>query len=110
MSRIRTISTTIKPVDYRTVKPPPKTADKELSSPEYRRWAEEVKRSAGYQCEAIDNGKRCEVRAPARLFADHPHERRDGGSLTGQRGLCLCGSHHTTITAQRRAARLAERY
>lgn len=110
MPRIRTAPAGIVKADYRTVKVEPKTADKELLSPEYRRWAEGVKRRAGYRCEWVENSARCDVKAPARLFADHPHERRDGGSLVGQRGLCLCGSHHTKVTLQRRALRLAERF
>lgn len=110
LTKIRCIRTTIKAIDTRTCRPPPKKADAELLTPEHRRWAEEVKRRAGYQCEWVDNGKRCEVRAPARLFADHPVERRDGGSLTGQEGRCYCGSHHTRKTAAARAARMAEKF
>lgn len=109
MGKLKTIGG-VRAIDTRTVRPPPKQADAELLTPEYRRWAEAVKRRAGYQCEAIDGGVRCPVKAPARLFADHIIERRDGGSLLDpDNGQCLCGSHHTKKTAATRAARLAAR-
>lgn len=62
---------------------------------------------AGYQCQAIVDGQRCPVRAPARLFADHITERRDGGaSFDPMNGQCLCGGHHTLKTAAERAKRM----
>ncbi|TWD58106.1 HNH endonuclease [Agrobacterium vitis] len=107
MAKIKTLSSSLRMVDTRSVKPPPKQADKELASPEYRAWAAEVKRRAGYQCEWVEAGKRCHVGAPARLFADHIVERRDGGALLDiNNGQCLCGSHHTRKTAAARADRM----
>lgn len=110
MTKVRCIRTTIKTIDTRTVKPPAKTADAELLTPEHRQWAEAIKRRAGYQCEATDNGIRCNVKAPARLFSDHIKERRDGGAaLDLANGQCLCGRHHTAKTAAERARRMADR-
>ncbi len=100
----------IRTIDTRTVRPPAKAADPELLSPEHRRWAADVKKRAGYQCQAVVDGRRCEVRAPARLFADHIIERKDGGpAFDVENGQCLCGSHHTKKTAAARGARLSGR-
>lgn len=108
MSKLRKLTSRIPIIDARTVKPAPKVADAELLTAEHRRWAEAVKRRAGYRCEAVDRGERCAVRTPARLFADHIIERRDGGERYDlANGQCLCGSHHTRKTAAERARRLA---
>ncbi|MDO1582417.1 HNH endonuclease signature motif containing protein [Rhizobium oryzicola] len=110
MGKLKTFAGTVRAIDTRTVRPPPKKADADLLTPEHRQWANEVKRRAGYQCEAVENGMRCQVKAPARLFADHIVERRDGGApLDPLNGRCLCGSHHTRKTAAARAVRLASR-
>ncbi|MGV2188775.1 HNH endonuclease [Agrobacterium vitis] len=107
MAKLKTLPSSIRIADTRSVKPPPKQADKELASPEYRAWAAEVKRRAGFQCEWVEAGKRCHVGAPARLFADHKLERRDGGALLDPaNGQCLCGSHHTRKTIAARTERL----
>jgi hypothetical protein len=107
MAKLKTMRVGPKPIDARTVRPLPKQADPELLTSAHRAWAEEVKRRAGYRCEAVDAGKRCAVKKPARLFADHIVERRDGGArLDVSNGQCLCGSHHTAKTAQERAKRM----
>jgi hypothetical protein len=108
MAKLKTLGPSVRTMDTRTVKPLPKRADPELLTPEHRAWRAEVLRRAGYRCEQIERGKRCEVREPARLFADHVVERRDGGApLDPANGRCLCGSHHTRKTAAARAARLS---
>lgn len=110
MAKLKTVRLGLKPVDLRTVRPAPKRADPELGTEAHRQWAEAVKARAGYRCEAVDHGQRCTVTAPARLFADHIIERRDGGDpLDTRNGQCLCGSHHIRKTAAARAARMAER-
>jgi 5-methylcytosine-specific restriction enzyme A len=110
MSKIPMISSGIRTLDTRTAKPPPKRADPELLTDAHKGWAREVKRRAGWQCEWVEAGKRCEVRYPARLFADHIVERSDGGALLDPKnGRCLCGSHHTLKTVAARAARLSAR-
>jgi hypothetical protein len=98
-------------MDTRTVRPPSKTPDLELLTPEHREWRAAVLKRAGYRCEEIVDGQRCETRSPARLFADHIRERRDGGDpLDPKNGRCLCGSHHTFKTVHTRAERLKQRF
>lgn len=105
------LSPTIRKMDSRTVRLPPKTADAELLTKEHQAWRAHVLRLAGHRCQAIEQGKRCTVAAPSRLFADHIVERRDGGApLDVLNGQCLCGKHHTKKTAAARAKRMAERY
>lgn len=109
MSKLKTMRPSLRTIDTRTVKPPAKRADPELLTAEHKLWREQVLRNAGYRCEHVEGGRRCEVSAPARLFADHIRERRDGGArLDPANGQCLCGKHHTLKTAAARAERLAE--
>lgn len=108
---VRTLQPSIAALDVRTAKPAPKKADAELLTPEHRAWRSDVLRRAGFRCEAVENGQRCTVAAPARLFADHKQERKDGGApLDPANGQCLCGRHHSLKTAQARAARMAQRF
>ncbi|HVI27594.1 HNH endonuclease [Hansschlegelia sp.] len=105
---LKTIQPRLRAVDTRTVKPPPKVADAELQTPEHKAWALEVKRRAGWRCEWLDIGQRCNVAAPARLFADHIKERRDGGApLDPKNGRCLRGRGHSLKTASERAKRMS---
>lgn len=105
------IGRTIKQVDLRAAKPIAKKADAELLTPEHRAWRAAVLRLAGHRCQAIENGKRCQVAAPSRLFADHIVERKDGGDpLDVRNGQCLCGMHHSLKTSDARARRMATRY
>lgn len=76
----------------------PKTADAELRTSSHRAWADSVKQRAGYRCEQCG-------RQGVTLYADHVHERRDGGSLTGE-GRALCGSCHGRKTAKARRERM----
>jgi 5-methylcytosine-specific restriction enzyme A len=74
-----------------------------------RRWRDAVKARAGHRCEAIEDGKRCTVSAPDRLYADHIHEIEDGGdryALTN--GQCLCHGHHERKTALMKRDRARE--
>jgi hypothetical protein len=98
-------------VDMRAAQPIAKKADPELQTPEHRAWRQQVLRAADFRCQAVDNGKRCHIRAPERLFADHIVERKDGGAkLDPRNGQCLCSSHHVAKTAAERAKRMAQRY
>jgi len=73
-------------------------------SPEYRRWRDAVKARAGYRCEAVENGRRCEGRG--RLYADHIHEVADGGDrYDPHNGQCLCHAHHEKKSALTRRDR-----
>lgn len=108
---IKMLRPKLRTLDTRTVRPPAKKADAELLTAEHRAWRAFIIERAGHRCEATNtSGSRCEVKAPARLFADHIRERRDGGDpLDLSNGQCLCGKHHTLKTTRRRGERLAER-
>lgn len=97
-------------VDARAVKPEPKRADPELLTAQHREFRLIVCRRAGWQCEWVENGKRC-TRSAARgdrMIGDHKIERADGGALYDPaNGQCLCVPHNTRKGIQARAARLA---
>ena len=89
--------------DIGCIKAAPKVADPFYSTPEYRAWALDVKRRAGWRCQ--DCGAK-----HVRLYADHVLERRDRPDLEldPNNGRCRCGRCHTTKTAVERARRLTE--
>lgn len=109
---VRQLQPTIRSIDLRLARPNEKRVDAELSTAEYRVWREEVKRRAGYRCEWVENGRRCE-RSRARgdrMIADHIVERKDGGALLDPaNGQCLCTQHNTLKGIRARTARMAER-
>lgn len=109
MTRLRNISPHIQSIDTRTARPEPKRADAELLTPEHRDWRVAVMQRAGWRCEAIDHGVRCDKRSPGhRLFADHVVERKDGGPAHDPlNGQALCGAHHQAKTLAERARRMA---
>lgn len=77
---VRMLKPAPRTLDIRTARPPEKRADPELlTTPEHRAWRATVLCRAGNRCEAVDDGRRCHVSAPSRLFADHIRERKDGG-------------------------------
>jgi 5-methylcytosine-specific restriction enzyme A len=88
------------------IAPRPRQPDSYYSTPEHREWRVAVCRRAGWQCEAIEDGRRCDKSAMNgdRMFADHVTERSDGGADLGE-GRCLCGAHHTVKTNRERARR-----
>lgn len=85
---------------------PPKQADAELLTPEHRAWRLAVCERAGWRCEWVEDGVRCERAAPAYvMIADHIKERADGGArLASSNGQCLCVKHNTIkgLRARRR--------
>lgn len=97
----------LRTTDARRLRPPPKRADSIYHTPEFKQWRAIVINRAGGQCEAIVDSLRCRKAAPRhRMFADHTVEIKDGGDpFDPENGKCLCGSHHSTKTAQARAAR-----
>jgi 5-methylcytosine-specific restriction enzyme A len=120
MTRLRKLAPMVRSVDTRTVRPPPpqltdkqrfKKADPFYASPEFRAWRAAVVGRAGGRCEAVTHGHRCTKAQPAhRMFADHIHEVKDGGSRFDiSNGQCLCGPHHLMKTAQVRRDRLERR-
>lgn len=107
-TRLRNLPSRIQIVSTAIAAHAPKRADAELLTPEHRAWRLQVMTRAGWRCEAVDHGYRCMVAHPARLFADHVVERKDGGALGGL-GMCLCASHHAAKTMKERANRMARR-
>ncbi len=102
---MRTLGPRVSVIDTRAAPPIAKEADPELLTPEHRAWRAEVLRRAGYRCERIEDGVRCQ--STGRLFANHKVERQDGGAkLDPANGECLCGRHHTLFTNQQRAKRM----
>ncbi len=111
VSKLATMRPTVPRYDGRAVQPPPqgKATDPYYLSPDHRAWRAAVLARAGYQCQAVEHGRRCTKGSPHhRLFADHIIERQDQPSLALDvaNGQCLCGAHHTIKTMQARASRL----
>ena len=86
-----------------------KRADPVLQTPEHRAWRDIVLKRAGYRCEWVENGERCQKAAPKyRLIADHKIERKDGGALLDpDNGQALCVQHNTLKGVRARQARMA---
>jgi hypothetical protein len=105
------IGPSVRQLDMRTALPAAKKADAELLTPEHRAWREVVLQRAGFRCQAVEDGRRCAVSYPSRLFADHIVERKDGGAPVDlDNGQCLCGRHHTIKTTAARAERMKVRF
>ncbi|MBN9007257.1 MAG: HNH endonuclease [Rhizobiales bacterium] len=104
--------TTLKPLVPRssgyTVMPQPKRADAELQTAEHKAWRLVVCRRAQWQCQWVENGRRCQRSAARgdRMIADHIIERADGGALYDpDNGQCLCTQHNTLKGVMARTAR-----
>jgi 5-methylcytosine-specific restriction protein A len=96
-------------LDLRTARPAVKRAERELLTGDHRAWREAVLQRAGYRCEWVERGVRCErTSSTHRMFADHVVERQDGGAaLDVTNGRCLCARHHGLKTFRERAKRMA---
>ncbi len=100
---LRMMRPALRTADLSIAKLPPKTAEPFYSTSEYRNWRSAIISRAGGRCEWPG----CS-RSEPRMFADHIHERKDGGAdLDLGNGQCLCGKHHTIKTVQSKAKRLA---
>jgi 5-methylcytosine-specific restriction enzyme A len=113
--RIRMMRPAVAIMDLRTARPPlreAKRADRELGTADHRAWRVAVKERAGYRCEWIEDGVRCEASQANgnAVLADHIVERQDGGALFDpSNGRCLCYPHHGVKTARERERRLRDR-
>jgi 5-methylcytosine-specific restriction enzyme A len=109
--RLRTLPPIARPLYGGLTKPARefKSRSVETNSSDHIRWRDVVMSRAGFRCQAIENGVRCDKRSPMhRLFADHIRELADGGApLDPANGQALCGSHHTAKTMAARARRMA---
>lgn len=106
--KLKTIGRKLQPSRRHRVTISPKTADRELLTPEHRQWRLIVCRRTGWRCEWIEDGVRCGKSAATgdRMTADHIVERFDGGALHNSgNGQCLCVAHNTMKGVAARAAR-----
>jgi len=63
-----------------------------------QRFREAVLRRAGYQCEAVEHGERCEVTGRAALQAHHVVGITAGGDAGDvENGRALCRRHHEQV-------------
>lgn len=109
-TKVSMLGTRVGTADLRTVAPPPKRADAELLTPEHHSWRQIVCDRAGWQCQWIEDGIRCQRsrKRGDRMIADHIIERADGGALHDPaNGQCLCTRHNTLKGVQARTARMA---
>lgn len=112
MGKVRTVTPLVRPIDTRCARPAEKRADPELLTPEHRAWRKVVCDRAGWRCEWVEHGRRCErSRASGdRMIADHIRERKDGrDALDPANGQCLCTRHNTLKGVRARAARMEVR-
>ncbi len=108
MAKIKTLAPLVPRSTGFTVKPPPKRADAELLTEQHKAWRLKVCSRAGWQCQWIEAGKRCERSAARgdRMIADHIVERADGGALYDEaNGQCLCVQHNTQKGVRARSLR-----
>jgi 5-methylcytosine-specific restriction enzyme A len=111
MTALRRLPPLVKTLRSGVIRQQAKKVDPLYVSSEHRAWRIAVCSRAAWQCEAVEDGRRCEKAAPAnRMFADHIREVADEGDrFDPANGQCLCGRHHTLKTARARAARLVAR-
>jgi 5-methylcytosine-specific restriction protein A len=116
MPRLRQLPPLVRPIDTRTVRPPPRKSSAPnfknpiYDTPAFRRWRAQVIARAGGRCEHVDAyGNRCPKAYPKhRVYADHRTELKDGGQPCDlNNGQCLCASHHELKTHSARTQRLS---
>ncbi|MGY4224372.1 5-methylcytosine-specific restriction protein A [Bradyrhizobium sp. USDA 4503] len=109
-ARIPSLGSRIQTLDTRKATILPKRADPHYQTAEHKDWAEKVKRRAGWRCEYVENGLRCErSRANGhQMYADHIRDIRDNPELALDltNGRCACNSHNTRSGIQARANRM----
>lgn len=106
---IKMLKPHVQTLDTRTAKPIEKHTDSHYGSSEHKAWALDVKRRAGWRCEHVTNGVRCErsrVRGD-QMYADHIQNIRDYPELATdpKNGRCFCNSHNTRAGLQDRLDR-----
>ena len=110
MTKLRSLAPMLRARDTSTTRLAPRFRDPAYTTPGYKQWCIRVKQRAGYHCEAVVNGHRCDRAYPEhRMYADHIVELKDGGSLTAlSNGQCLCSQHHEIKTVAARVQRLRQ--
>jgi hypothetical protein len=101
---LRMLGPMLKSADLSAAKVPEKTADPFYSTPEYRAWRELVIARANGVCQHKSCGRK-----ERRMFAHHVVEVKDDPTrrLDPTNGICICGKHHSLVTAAAKAARLS---
>lgn len=100
MAKLRMLQPRVATLDLRRVKPPPKQADAELLTNQWKAMRDRVRSEARGMCQAPGCTK------PGR-YVDHIKERRDGGAVLDRANLwLLCPSHHQFKTNDERAKRM----
>jgi 5-methylcytosine-specific restriction endonuclease McrA len=103
MTLVRIAGPQIRAADTRTARPPPKKADPELLTPDWKAMRERVRREANGMCQAPG------CRRPGR-YVDHIVERKDGGAMFLRANLMLvCAPCHQVKTNAERAKRMRHR-
>lgn len=104
--RLKTLGPRLKPIDTRTVRPPPKVVESFYSSAEWKAVRAKVLERDGYKC------VKCGVHAShERLTVDHIVERKDGGSDYDHENLqSVCWPCHGKKTAAEAVKRGAREY
>jgi hypothetical protein len=98
--RIRPLS--VKVMDTRSAREPPKRADPFYLTPEWRAVVAQVREVRADRCEVCH-------RTGTRLFADHRIAVKDGGGLFDVVNIqLLCGSCHSLKSHAERLKRMAE--
>lgn len=102
--RLKCLSPGLATIDTRIASPPPKRVDPFYVSRPWRELMRQLVTARGNACQQCG-------RSGVRLFGDHIHELKDGGSQLDPANIrLLCGSCHTKKTAKVRASRMKERY
>ena len=101
MARLKMLQPRLRGLDNRSVKPPPKQADAELGTRDWKAMRERVFREAGGRCQVPGCTR------PGR-YVDHIVERRDGGAVFDRANLMLaCPPCHQNKTNVERAKRMS---
>lgn len=101
---MKMLQPSLRTMDTRSVKPPPKKGDAIYDDPEWRRLRDQVRREAGGRCQR----EGCPARG---RYVDHIIEIKDGGPPLDRSNLeLLCPSHHQIKTAAARAERARRVY
>jgi 5-methylcytosine-specific restriction endonuclease McrA len=100
MAKLTMLGNRIPTMDTRRAKPPPKVADPELLTRDWKAMRERVRREAGGRCQMPGCTR------PGR-YVDHIIERRDGGAVFDRANLRLCCAPcHQVKTNAERAKRM----
>jgi 5-methylcytosine-specific restriction enzyme A len=100
--RLKTLGPRLKPIDTRTVRPPPKVVEPFYSTSLWKQTAAEIRKRDGYKCVKCGSSE-------GWLPVDHIVERSDGGADYDPANLqTMCNSCHkkkTNAEAVKRGAR-----